>query len=208
MFDAYCGWCWGFSAVIQQIARDFSDRFSFRAICGGLITGERIGPLGDFGTYIERAIPRVRELTGAHFGDAYLTRVRNRQTYQDSRIPAAVFCAVMDALATTDTVALAHALLSLNFAEGGDIACYDTYAALLAQYGLDVERTLAALSRGEYLAAAEEQFAFARTLDATAFPALLYGRDGEYFLLCQGYQNYDNLAQALSLLHREPPPLW
>lgn len=207
VFDAYCGWCWGFSEVISQIARDFADRFTFHALCGGLITGARIGPIGDFGAYIERAIPRVAQLTGARFSDAYLARVRNRETLQDSRVPAAVFSAVLDAIPTTNTMALAHSLLSLHFAGGHDMTRYDAYTPLLAQYGLDVESTLTALARGKYLAHAEQQFALARTLDAATFPTLVYGRNGEYFPFCRGYQNHENLAYALSVLYNDPPPL-
>ena len=37
--------------------------------------------------------------------------------------------------------------------------------------------------------------------------AVVYGRDGQYFPLSQGYQSYESLAHALDVLHREPPPL-
>ena len=53
----------------------------------------------------------------------------------------------------------------------------------------------------------EQQFTFARDIGAEAFPTIVYGRNGQYFPLCQGYQSYENLAHALDVLHKEPPEL-
>jgi putative protein-disulfide isomerase len=207
VFDGYCGWCWGISEVVSRLAREFSDRFRFSALSGGLITGERIGPLRDFSAYIEKAIPRVAQMTGAHFSEAYVARIRDRNTMQDSRVPAAVFAAVLSAKPDTDSIGLAHDILMLNFTEGRDISRYEEYSSLLQTYGLDVEPTLAALAENRYLPAAEQQFTFARDIGAEAFPTIVYGLDGQYFPLCQGYQSYENLAHALDVLHKEPPQL-
>lgn len=206
-FDGYCGWCWGMSEVVGRLAQEFADKFRFNAISGGLITGERIGPIGEFGAYIEKAIPRVTEMTGAVFSEAYIARIRDRTTLQDSRVPAAVFAAVLAARPDTDTIRLSHDILALHFAEGRDLSRYDEYARLLKAYGLDTTPTPAALAQNKYLAAAEQQFAFARDIGAEAFPTIVYGRDGQYFPLCQGYQSFENLAHALDVLHREPPAL-
>ncbi|MFZ5630098.1 MAG: DsbA family protein [Spirochaetota bacterium] len=207
VFDGYCGWCWGISDVIGRLSREFGDRFRFSALSGGLITGERIGPLGDFSSYIEQAIPRVSQMTGAHFSEAYVARIRDRTTQQDSRIPAAVFAAVLASKPDTDTIRLAHDILTLNFTEGRDISRYEEYAGLIGSYGLDAAATIAALAEKSYLPAAEQQFAFARDIGAEAFPTIVYGRDGQFFPLCQGYQGYENLAHALDVLHKEPPEL-
>ncbi|MFO1481050.1 MAG: DsbA family protein [Turneriella sp.] len=207
VFDGYCGWCWGISEVVTRLARDFSDRFRFSALSGGLITGERIGPLGDFSAYIEKAIPRVAQMTGAVFSEAYVARIRDRTTQQDSRVPAAVFAAVLAAKPGTDTVQLAHDILVLNFTKGRDMSRYDEYAGLLTAYGLDAKQTLSELAENRYLPGAEQQFTFARDIGAEAFPTIVYGRNGQYFPLCQGYQSYENLAHALDVLHKEPPEL-
>ena len=63
---------------MKRLAADFSDRFDFTALCGGLVTGERIGPLGEFAAYIEKAIPRVEQMTGAVFSEPHRARMRNR----------------------------------------------------------------------------------------------------------------------------------
>ncbi len=31
-YDAYCGWCYGFSKVISRIEEEYRDRLGFRSI--------------------------------------------------------------------------------------------------------------------------------------------------------------------------------
>jgi putative protein-disulfide isomerase len=61
VFDPMCGWCFGFSGVIKQAAKDYQNDFEFVAISGGMVVGEREGPIGDFADYILGAYKRVEE---------------------------------------------------------------------------------------------------------------------------------------------------
>lgn len=206
VFDGYCGWCWGIADVVTRLADDFSDRFDFSALSGGLMLGPRIGPLGDFADYIERAIPRVEQMTGAKFSEAHLRLLKQRETIQDSTLPAMVFSLVTKAKPETNTIELAHAILRLNFEEGKILSDAESYEKLFASFGIPASGVSDLKSRSA-LAAAEAQFERAREIGAESFPTIVYGREGQYFPLCQGYQNYENLAHALTVLHREPPPL-
>lgn len=207
VFDGYCGWCWGIAETIKKLAADFSDRFDFTALCGGLITGERIGPLGDFAAYIEKAIPRVEQMTGAVFSAAHRERMRNRNTRQDSRVPAAAFSLILAGKPQTSTMQLADDIMALNFREGRDLSEASSYADLFRAHGLDAEHSIRRLADGEFFPLAEQQFSRAREMGAESFPTIVYGREGQYFPLCEGYQDYEGLAHALDLLYREPPPL-
>ena len=111
VFDGYCGWCWGMAQNILKLKENFSDRFRFSAISGGLMIGNRIGPLGDFAAYIEKAQPRVEQMTGCVFSEAHKALVRDRTTMQDSRVPAAAF-------AVSEEPALADALIATSGSPG------------------------------------------------------------------------------------------
>lgn len=207
-FDGYCGWCWGMAANIMRLKETFSDRFTFSAISGGLMIGDRIGPLGDFGAYIEKAQPRVEQMTGAVFSEAHRRLIRDRTTMQDSRVPAAAFGFILQGNTAADTMQLAHEILTLNFDEGADLSKPESYAGLMARYNADNTAFVKLWNEGKLLHLAEEQFNTARdNYGAEAFPTIIYGREGQYFPLSQGYQAYDNLSSALDVLHREPPPL-
>jgi putative protein-disulfide isomerase len=206
-FDGYCGWCWGISATVQKLAENFSDRFDFEAVCGGLMVGDRIGPLGAFGDYIERAIPQVEELTGTIFSEAHRKLLKNRNTMQDSRVPAAAFMWILDHADAAKSIWLAEQILSLNFHEGADLSLPDSYSNLFQKYQLDLEPFREAYSSEASYASVEAHFEATRAMGAEAFPTIIYAREGQFFPLCEGFQKYENLAEALDVLHREPPPV-
>ena len=206
VFDGYCGWCWGIADVVSRLARDFSDRFAFSAVSGGLMLGPRIGPLGDFAEYIKRALPRVEQMTGAIFSEAHRKLLDHPEILQDSTLPAMAFALVVAAKPETDTIQLGHEILKLNFDEGKVLSNPESYAALFANFGLPAS-AVEELKNRSALPGAEQQFERAREMGAESFPTIVYGREGQYFPLCQGYQNYENLSHALTVLYNEPPPL-
>ncbi|MBV6494760.1 MAG: hypothetical protein LDLANPLL_02797 [Turneriella sp.] len=208
VFDGYCGWCWGISDTIVRLKNDFQDKFIFSAHPGGLMTGERIGPIGDFGAYIEKAMPRVTEMTGAIFSEAHKKLIQNRSTIMDSTIPAAAFQYIVDKNKDTDTVDLSHEILSLNFEKGFDLRLPESYTSLFSKYGVDASTFKEALQSKEFLHLVEEDFERARTLfGAESFPTLVYGNNADYYPLCQGYKPYDVLAEAFNTLYENPPNL-
>jgi putative protein-disulfide isomerase len=54
-YDALCGWCYGFSPVMQKTAEVYQDQFEFQVVSGGMISGSRIGPIGTVAPYIKTA---------------------------------------------------------------------------------------------------------------------------------------------------------
>ncbi len=46
VYDALCGWCYGFSPVMMQLHSKYKDSIDFQVVSGGMITGNRIGPIG------------------------------------------------------------------------------------------------------------------------------------------------------------------
>ena len=65
VMDAYCGWCWGFSARIVELEASNRHRVPFTAISGGLFTGQRARPISAY-PHIPEANARIARLTGAN----------------------------------------------------------------------------------------------------------------------------------------------
>ena len=40
-YDAYCGWCYGFSPVISAIADAYKDKLEVEVLSGGMILPEK-----------------------------------------------------------------------------------------------------------------------------------------------------------------------
>ncbi len=58
VYDALCGWCYGFSPVISKIHKEYKDSLEFEVISGGMILGDRIGPIGEVASYIKTGLQR------------------------------------------------------------------------------------------------------------------------------------------------------
>ena len=58
-YDAYCGWCYGFSPVIKRLAENYSDRVEFEVLSGGMIVPEQPVPISATAHYIDKAYPTV-----------------------------------------------------------------------------------------------------------------------------------------------------
>ena len=76
-YDAYCGWCYGFSPVIKQIAANYNPQLNIEVLSGGMIVPENPVAIGVTAGFIQKAYPTVEEYTGVKFGADYLWHVEN-----------------------------------------------------------------------------------------------------------------------------------
>ena len=63
-YDAYCGWCYGFSPVIKKVAHEFKDQLEIDVLSGGMILPEKPTPIATIAPYIQKAYKTVEETTG------------------------------------------------------------------------------------------------------------------------------------------------
>jgi PiT family inorganic phosphate transporter/sodium-dependent phosphate transporter len=61
-YDAYCGWCYGFSPVIKTIYEKYKDQFEFETISGGMIPVESTQHIGVIANYILDAYKTVENM--------------------------------------------------------------------------------------------------------------------------------------------------
>jgi putative protein-disulfide isomerase len=94
-YDAYCGWCYGFSPVIKKIAEEYNDQFFFDVLSGGMILPGEPKHFAPIAKYIQTAYMQVEELTGIKFGEDFLWHVFHPEEtdwYPDSTKPAVALC--------------------------------------------------------------------------------------------------------------------
>lgn len=86
VFDAHCGWCWGFSEAFGAFVERHADDLDLEVVSGGLFTGSRVVPIASLG-FIPEANQRVSALTGAVFGEANARLASARPTPDSPTIP-------------------------------------------------------------------------------------------------------------------------
>src|SRR5690606_754200 len=72
IYDAICGWCYGFSPVMKAIYEKYKDKFDFQVLSGGMILGDRVAPISQMRDIIKGSYKRVEEASGVKFGDAFI----------------------------------------------------------------------------------------------------------------------------------------
>jgi len=172
VMDAYCGWCWGFSARIVEFEAANRQRVPFTAISGGLFTGKRARPISTY-PHIPQANTRIARLTGAHFGEPYKRVLEEGRLVMNSSDAAAALAALRD-LAPQKAIHWARELQDAFYARGQSLSEPDTIAGIAAAEGFDAAEVLRRLQDGSAHAQAAYDFARTRQLGISTYPTLLF----------------------------------
>lgn len=205
-YDAYCGWCYGFSAVMKRIAEEYKDRFDFDVLSGGMMLSPKPAHVSAIAGFVSKAYKNVEERTGIKFGEDFLWHMRNPDQsdwFPDSE-KSAIAMSIFKEIYPERQVEFASDLqYSLNY-EGRDLTDDEAYRHLLDKYSIDTEVFYSKLHSSEYKDKAHYEFAMVKQLQVTGFPAVLAQvSDSKFYLLARGYTDYDTFKQRLENLLAE-----
>jgi putative protein-disulfide isomerase len=205
-YDAYCGWCYGFSPVMQKVAVDFSDKIEVEVLSGGMLIGEVVQPIAKMAPYIGKAYTRVEELTGIKFGPDYLWHIKNPEESDwrmNSEKPAIALCIFKEYYPERQLDFASDLQYALHF-EGRDLDDDEAYRHLLEKYSLQPEVFYEKLQDEEYKQQAYYEFALCKQLEVTGFPAvLLQVSESKFHLLARGYTPYEEMVTRLNTILAE-----
>ncbi len=202
IYDALCGWCYGFSPVIKKIYEAYRQQFDFDILSGGMVMEERAGIVKpEMAEYIIQSIPRVENLSGIQFGKKHIAQLEQASLYQSSLKPAIAMCVFKKHLPAA-AFSFAADMQSAYFYDGKNLEDDNTYVDLIAAYGVDAGRFLEQLESDEYKYRAHLEFDYVQDLGVTGFPALIGIKNSEYFWISQGFQTYENMHQLLEQFSR------
>lgn len=197
VFDAYCGWSYGFAPTLAELVRRH-PALEVDVVSGGLFTGPRRVPVREFG-YVQGANAKISELTGVRFGPGYERLIADGSFVMDSEAAARGVAALRQA-APDRIVELAAALQHAFYVDGLSLSDPDTYRALALAHGLDPDALAAAFASPGAAAAAKDDFAQAADLGVQAFPTLLAVDGRRAVPLATGHATADEIDQRLTAL--------
>lgn len=208
-YDAYCGWCYGFSPVMKKIADTYHQQLHFETLSGGMIPKESRAHIGKMADYILGAYQQVENLTGIKFGEDYLWHLRNPDKsdwFPDSEKPA-IAMAVFRDYHPGKTVEFASDLQYALHFEGRDLTDNEAYRHLLLKYGIPEAEFYEKLKDPAYLEKANYDFALVRQLQVNGFPAVLMQTGAlKFYLLSRGYTDYETLKGRIDRVLAELGP--
>ena len=199
-YDAYCGWCYGFSDVMKQVDAQFSKYMPIEVLSGGMILPEKPVHIGATAAYIESAYRTVEEHTGVKFGDDYLWHINNPDDsdwYPNSEKPAIALCILKEYYPEKQVSFAADMQYALHF-EGRDLTDNESYRHLVEKYGINEEAFFTKLESDEYKEKAYYEFALCKQLQVKGFPCvLLQTGESKFYLITSGYANFETINTRL-----------
>ncbi|MCX6337518.1 MAG: DsbA family protein [Bacteroidetes bacterium] len=205
-YDAYCGWCYGFSPVIKQIAENYNPQLNIEVLSGGMIVPENPVPIGVTAGFIQKAYPTVEEYTGVKFGADYLWHVENPDLsdwYPNSEMSAIALCIFKEIYPEKQVEFAADLQYALHF-EGRDLTDKEAYRHLIEQYGLNETAFYEKLGSDTYKDQAHYEFQLCKQLQVTGYPCVLVQvAETKFHLLARGYTPYNDLKARLDMVLKE-----
>ncbi len=199
-YDAYCGWCYGFSPVISRIFEEYRHVMTFEVLSGGMILPAAPQPIAVMASYIQGAYKTVEERTGIRFGEDWLWHIfhpGDSDWYPSSEKPAIAMCVFRD-YHPEQCVPFAGELQYALHYEGRDLCDDEAYRHLPVKYGIPEAAFYEKLHDPAYKEKAYEEFALVKELHVTGFPTVfLQLSDTKFYLLSRGYTNYTTLKKSI-----------
>ncbi len=200
LYDALCGWCYGFSPVFQDFYDQNKNDYKFEVISGGMIQGDRIGPIGEVAGYIGEAYKQVEERTGIKFGEEFLQGTMKKGTAIFTSLPPARALAAFKRLQPENQVPFAAALQKAVYFDGMEPEDMDGYIRLAGEFGVEPADYSRLLNAEDIAYAAREEFMFTQQLGVQGFPMVVLKNEQEqYYLVASGYVSPDVLADHFQM---------
>lgn len=201
-YDAYCGWCYGFSPVLKKIEEKYREKFDIEVLSGGMMIEENTAPIEKIAPFIKDAYRRVEELTGIKFGDDFLWHINHpgqSDWVMNSEKPAIALCVFKEYYPEQQLSFASDLQYALNF-EGRDLDDDEAYRHLLEKYKISSEEFYSKLHSDEYKQQAYYEFALCKQLQVTAFPAvLMQTSETKFHLLARGFTPHEALEERIEL---------
>jgi putative protein-disulfide isomerase len=199
-YDAYCGWCYGFSPVIKKLAEAYGDRIPFEVLSGGMILPEQPVPISVTAGFIDKAYPTVEETTGIKFGADFLWHIKNPDLsdwFPNSEMPAIAMCIFKELYPNRQVEFASDLQYALNF-EGRDLTDKEAYRHFLEKYSINEEMFYDKLQSDTFKEQAHYEFQLCKQLQVTGFPCVLIQvSETKFHLLARGFTTYEDLSARL-----------
>lgn len=197
VFDPLCGWCYGFSPVMVKLYENYKENIEFVVISGGMVVGDRIGPLGEKAAYIKEAYKVVEQKMGVKFGDEYVNKVLEDGTAIQTSIPASKLLVAFNSLTEDQGILFAHELQNAMYVYGVHSDDMEGLLEKCDTFGVDKAELFALANSEQVEEAMEYDFEQSSRFGVTGFPTVFVIKDNEINVIARGADSYENVSGRL-----------
>ena len=199
-YDAYCGWCYGFSPVIKKIAANYKDKLDVEVLSGGMMIGEQVMPIEKIATFIQKEYKTVEDYAGVKYGEDFLWHINNPDKsdwVMNSEKPAIALCILKEYYPERQLEFASDLQYALNY-EGRDLDDDEAYRHLLDKYNIQPEAFYSKLNAEEYKEMAYYEFALMKQLQVNGYPtAFLQTGELKFVMVARGYTDHETVKARI-----------
>lgn len=204
IYDALCGWCYGFSPVISRFEEERKLEFDFEVLSGGMVRGPRVGPIGMVAPYIKEAYKQVEQSTGVKFGPNFLSQLnKGEESPVFDSVPPSKALIIFKHMQPAKQLAFASALQKAIYFDGIAPTDPEALAKVASGFGIDRDYFLKAMDTDEAGHKAAQEFALVENWGVSGFPAVVLDRGDQLFLAAKGYTPYEQFSQTVDNIMKE-----
>lgn len=201
VMDTMCGWCYGFSDVIQALHANFKHRFAFHIVPGGMWVGADVKKFdAQLAAFVAAHNQNIVRTTGKSFGSGYQALLASPNGMELDSLPGAKAITLMQQWAPEHAFAYLKKVQEALFVDGHPPTAAPFYAETAAQFGIDSADFAMHYASPALQRQTAEQFALAAQLGAYSYPSLIAVTGQQARHLMQGYASFEVLAQKLEQL--------
>lgn len=203
VYDPLCGWCYGFSPVIKKLYEKYNNIIEFDVISGGMVVGDRIGPLNEKAPYIREAYKVVEQKMGVKFGVNYIDKVLKDGVAIQTSIPASKLLVAFKSLNGNQSVLFAHELQNALYYEGVHPDDMEGLLDSCNTFGVNKEEILSIAKSEQAVKAMNHDFVLSSKLGVTGFPTVFFLKGNNINVIARGADSYDNVSNRLEELMKK-----
>jgi putative protein-disulfide isomerase len=193
VMDPLCGWCYGFSPVMQRVYDTYKEKAHFEVITGGMITGNEIGPIGVIAPFLKKATAQVTQHTGAEFSPKFLDTILTEGTQILTSVEPSIAVQLCKTKKPDSIFSFLTALHKEIYINGLKTAKINDYSRLFREMGFDESIFINDLKNKKFLTMAQQDFRKAESLGIESYPALLIRSKAGVKVITRGYVHWNQL---------------
>lgn len=192
VWDAYCGWCYGFSPGLGEFHK-MHPELPVTVLSGGLFVGDRKLPISNY-PHIPGANQRIEQLSGVKFGDAYQKLLQKGDFVLDSETAAKGFAA-LEHFAPEKAYESAAAMQKAFYYEGKSLSEEATFRDIADALGLDADEVIKRFKSEAAGQDALHAFETVRNLGVNSYPTLLLQKGEKLIKIGGGAMSAEKLEE-------------
>ena len=202
IYDPLCGWCYGFTPVIQELQERSNGSMEFDILSGGMIVGDNRHTFSSMTAFIQREHTNVEAMTGVKFGHAFLEKLLPSEEIMDSEKPS-IALTVFKQYQPENVITFAHDMqVALNY-QGQSLNNDSTYRLLIRKFSLPEDEFISRLQDEHYRYETHQEFQLVQNWGITGFPAAILDTGKQLYLCARGFTPLDRLEQTIDNILKE-----